>query len=399
MKEKAYKLLALQEGISNNKAKELIDKGLVYAMIRHVQKLPVRRADEAVGPHHVADDAEQALAIRGDFNLHAAWSLRRAFAEQGTEIVVANFNRDVRLAALARGCARRPLIVARNGLPILHDNWRYRLTYRRLTAGIVTNTEAIRSRYLGYGWIPADFVRVIHNGIDPLLVDLARCQPARERPDLLLVKLDIPGIPVDRKPTTDEMLDAIHATARIPLDEIRQYPGGHVWGEEEAIAGGVIPNMIGHEDRRMAVGHPEVIAELREVRAEPVFDGGGYEAGENCDDGERGSGGKGTAQAAGGEERGQCGRQRVAGAYEGRVEHLELLPANDGLKDFRTLLYFVAETHAGVFAKQLQHRQQLAIGMRVTLDGRVRQRRIDRQAKNLGGNCPGDRQVVRGRRR
>ncbi|MEJ5169122.1 MAG: RNA pseudouridine synthase, partial [Arcobacteraceae bacterium] len=30
-KEKAYKLLALQEGITNSKAKELIDKGLVTA--------------------------------------------------------------------------------------------------------------------------------------------------------------------------------------------------------------------------------------------------------------------------------------------------------------------------------------------------------------------------------
>lgn len=32
-KDKAYKLLALQEGISNSKAKELIDKGLVLSLI------------------------------------------------------------------------------------------------------------------------------------------------------------------------------------------------------------------------------------------------------------------------------------------------------------------------------------------------------------------------------
>jgi anaerobic selenocysteine-containing dehydrogenase len=63
---------------------------------------------------------------------------------------------------------------------------------------------------------------------------------------------------------------------------MRKYPGGQVWGKKEAVAGGVIPNMIGHEDRRMAVGHPEVIAELREVRAEPVLEAGGYEAEENC---------------------------------------------------------------------------------------------------------------------
>ncbi len=100
--------------------------------------------------------------------------------------------------------------------------------------------------------------------------------------DRMGLKLDIPGIPVDRKPTTDEMLDGIHATARIPLDEIRQYPGGHVWGEREAKVGGVIPNMIGHEDRKMAAGHPEVIAELRGVRAEPVIDGGGYEIDEKA---------------------------------------------------------------------------------------------------------------------
>jgi anaerobic selenocysteine-containing dehydrogenase len=96
------------------------------------------------------------------------------------------------------------------------------------------------------------------------------------------LRMRIAGIPEDRKPTADEMLDGLFSHARIPIDEMRKYPGGRVWGEEEAIAGGVIPNMIGHQDRRMAVGHPEVIAELREVRAEPVIEGGGYDAGENC---------------------------------------------------------------------------------------------------------------------
>jgi len=96
------------------------------------------------------------------------------------------------------------------------------------------------------------------------------------------LRMKISGIPEDRRPTADEMLDGLFSHARISVDEMRKYPGGRVWGEKEAIAGGVVPNMIGHEDRRMAVGHPEVVAELREVRAEPVIEGGGYEAGENC---------------------------------------------------------------------------------------------------------------------
>ena len=62
---------------------------------------------------------------------------------------------------------------------------------------------------------------------------------------------------------------------------MRKYPGGHVWGERELLAGGIIPIMIGHEDRRMALGHPEVVAELRELRAEPVVAGGGYQPDED----------------------------------------------------------------------------------------------------------------------
>ncbi len=92
--------------------------------------------------------------------------------------------------------------------------------------------------------------------------------------------LQIPGIDMAHKPTADELLDALHANSRIPLDEVRKYPGGHVFGEKRLEWGGMIPNAIGHEDRKMAAGHPEVIAELREVRAEPSIESGGYESGE-----------------------------------------------------------------------------------------------------------------------
>ncbi|MAE93082.1 MAG: oxidoreductase [Deltaproteobacteria bacterium] len=92
--------------------------------------------------------------------------------------------------------------------------------------------------------------------------------------------LQLPGIDMATKPTADELLDALHGNSRIPLDEVRKYPGGHVWGERELTWGGMIPNAIGHDDRKMAAGHPEVLAELREVRAEPLLEGGGYEVGQ-----------------------------------------------------------------------------------------------------------------------
>lgn len=78
------------------------------------------------------------------------------------------------------------------------------------------------------------------------------------------------------KPTADELLDAQHGRGRVSIDELRKYPSGKVFGEASTVAGGVIPNMIAHPDRRMAAGHPEVIAELREVRGEPLPEGGSY---------------------------------------------------------------------------------------------------------------------------
>lgn len=100
----------------------------------------------------------------------------------------------------------------------------------------------------------------------------------------LAARLDLPlhfgGLTPERTPSTDELLDAQNARARVPLDEIRKHPSGAVFGARETAAGGVLPNMIGHADRRMAAGHPEVIAELRQVRAEPVPDAGGYAIGD-----------------------------------------------------------------------------------------------------------------------
>ena len=69
----------------------------------------------------------------------------------------------------------------------------------------------------------------------------------------------------EHEPSTDELLDAMYRHARIPLDELRKHPSGLAFGEKRMPTGGVVPNMIGHEDRRMAAGHPAVLAELAEV--------------------------------------------------------------------------------------------------------------------------------------
>ena len=94
--------------------------------------------------------------------------------------------------------------------------------------------------------------------------------------------LNIPNIRMDGRPTADALMDGLQPMKRIPLEEIKKYPGGHVWGERQLKAGGLLPSMIGYEDKKMAVGHPAVLGDLRVLRGEPVIDGGGYEPGEDC---------------------------------------------------------------------------------------------------------------------
>lgn len=94
------------------------------------------------------------------------------------------------------------------------------------------------------------------------------------------IQPQIPGLPEGRKPRSEEIMQALNANGRVTIDELKDHPSGLICGPRETEVGGVIPNMIGHEDRRIAVGHPETIAELRAVRAEPVPISGSYSAGD-----------------------------------------------------------------------------------------------------------------------
>jgi anaerobic selenocysteine-containing dehydrogenase len=91
----------------------------------------------------------------------------------------------------------------------------------------------------------------------------------------------LPGIDADAMPTADEVIAALSPAARIPLHEVKAAsPSGAVYDSGVPQVGGVIPDMLGHADRRLAAGHPEVVAELAEVLAEPVLADGAYREGE-----------------------------------------------------------------------------------------------------------------------
>ena len=106
------------------------------------------------------------LRIKGDFGPSAIWQISRFMRNYHINAVVPNFNKDIRLCGMAGFISTRPVVLARSGLAILQDNWRYRLSYKWFVDGIITNTLAIKKQYLSYNWLTSDFIRVIHNGLD-----------------------------------------------------------------------------------------------------------------------------------------------------------------------------------------------------------------------------------------
>jgi glycosyltransferase involved in cell wall biosynthesis len=106
------------------------------------------------------------LKIGSDFGLKNILRLTGFFKQHHIDIIIANFNKDVRLAGSAKKLAGVPVLIARNGLPILRNSWIYRRTYKLFVDTILTNTQDIKDRYLSYGWLTDSFIRVIHNGID-----------------------------------------------------------------------------------------------------------------------------------------------------------------------------------------------------------------------------------------
>ncbi len=88
----------------------------------------------------------------------------------------------------------------------------------------------------------------------------------------------VPGRPVDidSKPSTDDLMNLEAGDSRIPLDEVRAHPSGALFEEARSVVAPLDAATAGRLDLCPAA----LIAELRQIRAEPVTEGGGYTTGE-----------------------------------------------------------------------------------------------------------------------
>ncbi len=104
--------------------------------------------------------------VRADFSPLNTLRIGHFLKREGIEVLVCNLNRDVLVAGLAARLVGTPVVVARHGVKLCGQRWRYKVFLTRLLDGIITNSESVKRGYDGYNWFENGFVRVIYNGVE-----------------------------------------------------------------------------------------------------------------------------------------------------------------------------------------------------------------------------------------
>jgi anaerobic selenocysteine-containing dehydrogenase len=88
----------------------------------------------------------------------------------------------------------------------------------------------------------------------------------------LELKLNGVGLDMERKPTMDDLLGITTRGSRIPLEEVKKYPHGHIFADPSIL---VEPKEDGWEER-LDIGNTVMMSELQEISQEPAVAGAAY---------------------------------------------------------------------------------------------------------------------------
>jgi glycosyltransferase involved in cell wall biosynthesis len=141
----------------------------------HHVYLGVRPASVIADRARARDLGVLPIAYGPDVDPLNALRLRRFVKAHGIELICTNFDKELRLAAQAGLFTRRPVIVARKGLPYIFDRWYYRLTYRFWVDHIISPSRSIASKLRELTWLDRVAISVIPNGVG---IDLPESAPS-----------------------------------------------------------------------------------------------------------------------------------------------------------------------------------------------------------------------------
>jgi len=110
------------------------------------------------------------LEISGDFNPFTINRLKDEIRERETDVVVANFNKDLRIGGLAAWLAGNTQVVWSVGLNITKDNLVHRVLTPKLLDRVVVPSHSLKEQITRHGYVNKELVDVVPIGIEDRLI-------------------------------------------------------------------------------------------------------------------------------------------------------------------------------------------------------------------------------------
>lgn len=120
------------------------------------------------------------LAISGDFNPFTIGKVKQYVDQRDIDIVIVNFNKDVRIGGLAARWNSFTRVVWRVGVNLTKDSLAHRFLTPRLVDGVITPSESLKRQITELGYITEEMVQVIHTGIRDTNLNVSKAEAVRQ---------------------------------------------------------------------------------------------------------------------------------------------------------------------------------------------------------------------------
>jgi len=104
--------------------------------------------------------------LHGDINMNAVARLALIMLRQRVQLVCTVFEREARLAGMAKRFFPSVSFVQRKVVPRIKNRLQYRASYRYFVDKILASSHSIESQLTRYSWLSPGMVEVVPNGID-----------------------------------------------------------------------------------------------------------------------------------------------------------------------------------------------------------------------------------------
>ncbi len=105
------------------------------------------------------------MEISGDFNPVTVAELKNRISKNNIDLVIVNFNKDVRLGGIAAKLDRKTKVIWSVGLDITKDSFVHRHLTPKLIEGVIVPSVALAKQIAGSGYIDRKIIEVIPIGI------------------------------------------------------------------------------------------------------------------------------------------------------------------------------------------------------------------------------------------